>query len=525
MNTPQHIAAAFFLCGIGLLAQDAAQAADNDAGRNATLNIAYGNRPGTLDPYLTTNNATSDVDRNIFEELFVINDRFEPVPELVESYQISADRLVYTLNLRKNLIFQNGQPLTADDVVASMNRWLAVSTQGKANLPGARFDKLAPFTVTMTLKTPSLITLNILADVKNIAAIMPKSIIEQADRSQSPITELVGTGPYRLAEFKQGEFLHLTRFDGYQSRAEPSSGLSGKKNAYVKDIYFRYITDESTRLAGALTGEYDLVFNLPKDNIDQLKQAPGIHLYAPASGGSLITYLFNKQTGPFADVKLRQAFNLALDVNSVLTAGYSDPQFFSADSSLGFPQQADWYSDAGKPFYNRHKLDEARKLVQQSGYHGQEVVIIATKEYAELYNLAIVAQQVLKQIGVKSRLDVYDWPTVLQRRQDPKNFDLEALEFSMRQVLHQYPFLDSRAHFPGWSNSPEIDGVLDHIKQAPSLKAAKPLVDKLHVLTWQYLPVIVLGHTQPDIVAVKNDVQGYDDLIGPILWNVKVTGQ
>jgi peptide/nickel transport system substrate-binding protein len=73
-----------------------------------------------------------------------------------------------------------------------------------------------------------------------------------------------------------------------------------------------------------------------------------------------------------------------------------------------------------EPYWNQHKLDEARKLVQASGYKGEEVVIIATKEYAELYNLAIVAQQVLKQIGVKSRLDVYDWPTVLQRRQDRK---------------------------------------------------------------------------------------------------------
>jgi peptide/nickel transport system substrate-binding protein len=73
----------------------------------------------------------------------------------------------------------------------------------------------------------------------------------------------------------------------------------------------------------------------------------------------------------------------------------------------------DWYSDAGEALLESAQLDEARKLVQASGYKGEEVVIIATKEYAELYNLAIVAQQVLKQIGVKSRLDVYDWPTVL----------------------------------------------------------------------------------------------------------------
>ncbi|MCL2894578.1 ABC transporter substrate-binding protein [Brenneria tiliae] len=495
------------------------------ADRDATLNIAYGKRPGTLDPYLTTNSATTDVVRHIFEQLFTINDRFEPVPELVKSYTLSDDRKTYTFTLREGIHFHDGQPLTADDVVASMNRWLAVSTQGKANLPGAQFAKVDDGTVRLTVQTPSLITLNVLADLKNLASIMPKRLIEEANASKKPVSQLIGTGPYKLAEFKQGEYLHLTRYDGYVSRSEPANGLSGQKKADVKDIWFRYITDESTRLAGALTGEYDVIFDLPKDNIDALNNARDVRLYRPEAGGSLITYLFNKNRGPFADLKLRQAFNQALDVHQVLLAGYSDERFFREDSSLGFPEQVDWYSEAGKPYWNQHKLDEARRLVKESGYNGEEVVIIATKEYAELYNLAIVAQQVLKQIGVKSRLDVYDWATVLQRRQDPNNFDLCALEFSMRQVLHQYPFLDSRAKFPGLSNSPEIDATLDAIKQAPSLQEARPLVDKLHVETWSYLPVIVLGRTTPDAVAIKHNIHGYYDLIGPVLWNVGIAAR
>ena len=490
--------------------------------RNATLNIAYGNRPGTLDPYLTTNNATTDVVRHIFETLFTINEKYEPVPELVESYTLSDDRKTYTLTLREGIQFHDGQPLTADDVVASMNRWLAVSPQGKANLPGVQFSKIDNKTVTFTLPEPSLITLNILTDVKNIPAIMPKRLIDEANETKKPVSEFIGTGPYKLSEFKAGDYLHLTRNDHYVSRKEPASGLSGQKNANVKDIWFRYITDESTRLAGAMTGEYDLVFQLPKDNIDAIERSPDSALYQPENGGSLITYLFNKNQGPFADVKLRQAFNLALDVHEALLAGYSDPRFFKEDSSLGFPEQVDWYSEAGKPYWNQHKLDEARELVKASGYNGEEVVIIATKEYAGLYNLAIVAQQVLKQIGVKSRLDVYDWPTVLQRRQDPRNFDLCALEFTMRQVVHQYPFLDSRGKFPGLSHSKDIDNVLDEIKQASSLQESRPLVDKLNTLTWQYLPVIILGRTTPSPVAIKKSVRGYQDLSGPVLWNISV---
>lgn len=263
-----------------LLAAFVAQAADT-VNRDAALNIAYGKRPGTLDPYLTTNSATTDVVRNIFEQLFTVNGQFEPVPELVERYSLSDDRKSYTFVLRDGIRFHDGQPLGADDVVASMNRWLAVSTQGKANLPGAAFAKVDDRTVRLTLASSSLITLNVLADVKNLASIMPKRLIDEANESKKPVTQLIGSGPYKLAEYKQGAYLHLTRYDDYVSRAEPASGLSGQKKADVKDIYFRYITDESTRLAGALTEEYDIIFNLPKDSIPSFDESGEVKLHRP----------------------------------------------------------------------------------------------------------------------------------------------------------------------------------------------------------------------------------------------------
>ena len=107
--------------------------------------------------------------------------------------------------LRDGIHCHDGQLLTAGDVVSSMDRWRAVSTQGKANLPGVQFSKVDARTVSLTLPAPSLITLNVLADVKNIAAIMPKRIIDEANSSKKPVTELVGTGPYKLAEFKAGD--------------------------------------------------------------------------------------------------------------------------------------------------------------------------------------------------------------------------------------------------------------------------------------------------------------------------------
>nr|WP_265182148.1 ABC transporter substrate-binding protein [Geomicrobium sp. JCM 19055] len=98
-----------------------------------TINIAYGANPQTLDPHLTTNQATRDVSRQIYEQLLVLNEDYEVVPSLAEDYEVSDDGLTYTFQLREGVLFHNGEEMVASDVVASMQKWLDHSTQGQAN--------------------------------------------------------------------------------------------------------------------------------------------------------------------------------------------------------------------------------------------------------------------------------------------------------------------------------------------------------------------------------------------------------
>ncbi|MCS0542728.1 ABC transporter substrate-binding protein, partial [Aeromonas veronii] len=228
---------------------------------------------------------------------------------------------------------------------------------------------------------------------------------------------------------------------------------------------------------------------------------------------------FNKKSGPFSDLKLREAFNTALNAEEAMIAAYSDDRFFTLDSGLALPNQINWHSDAAKEKYNISDIEKAKKLVEESSYNGEEVVILATKDYTDQYNLAVVAQQVLESIGLKAKLDVYDWPTVQERRVDPNNFDMFAMTFAVRPTIHQNPFLDSKAEYPGWTNSGKIDQLLVDIKSASSFEDAKPLIDELQTEVWNYLPVSKVGNIQ-DLVAVSDDVKGYKNLIGPILWNV-----
>ncbi|MEK5057392.1 ABC transporter substrate-binding protein [Paenibacillus shunpengii] len=482
-----------------------------------TLDIAYPANPATLDPHLTTNQATRDVSRNIYEQLLTLNKNYEVVPQLAESYEISEDGKTYTFHLRQGVTFHNGKEMKAEDVVASMEKWLSTSTQGQANLQGAQFSEVDDYTVKLTLEKPSLVGSYILADTSPFPGIMPKEVIDTA--GPEGVKEFIGTGPYKLEEWNTDQYVHLNKFLDYAGEETESNGLSGKKNAYLDEIYFRYVTDESTRVAGIMTGEYDVAFGIPFDNADQIEGTDGVSNYF--SEGGIVTYVFNKKAGPFSDQKLRQAFNTALNYDEALTAAYSDSRFYELDSSLALTSQTDWYSDAGAEQYNVNDIEKAKQLVEESNYDGEEVVILTTRDYPEQYNLAVVAQEVLKSIGVNAKLDVYDWPTVQERRTDENNFDLFAVSFATRATIHQYPFLESSANYPGWTDSPEIDNLLGEIQAAASIEEAKPLVEQLNEKNWEYLPIIKLGNIQ-NLIAVRDNVKGFDDLVGPILWNVSL---
>lgn len=190
------------------------------------LKIALTAQPPTLDAHMTTATMTTDIGRNIFETLVTLNSNFQPVPMLAESIDKSEDGKTYTFHLRENVNFHNGKEMVAEDVVASMNRWLEKSPGGKL-MEGAVFEEESTYTVLLKLEDPIADVLDIMADRVQFPAIMPKEVIESA--AVEGVTEYIGTGPFKFEEWKQDQYIYLVRFDDYTSDSSPSDGFSGKK--------------------------------------------------------------------------------------------------------------------------------------------------------------------------------------------------------------------------------------------------------------------------------------------------------
>ncbi len=490
------------------------EGAGNDAN---TLDVAYMAQPATIDPHTSNTSATSDIARNIFEQLVAFDENYEVAPLLAESYEEADDGKSITFHLREGVTFHNGKEMTADDVVASMERWRGLSGKAIAFLSESEFVKEDDYTVVLKMDKPLTIAKYIIAMSTTFAGIMPEETVESADEATG-IKEFIGTGPFKFVDWKQDQHIKLEKYEDYQSPTGEASGLVGKRVALVDQLTFHFVQDSSTRTAGIQTGEYDVVMNIPPDNVEQLKGDPNLQLHIDPLG--YLTSIFNKKQGLFTDQKARQAVNLAVDKEEVMLSAYTSEEIFTLEHGLLSEDYVNWHNDAGIEEYNAYDPERAKQLLQEAGYNGEPIRIITTRDYEDYYNGGVVLQQKLEQIGANVELEVYDWPSLLEKRTDENAYDLYMMGFLHATDPTQIQYLDSRYDFPGWTDHAVFDELLDELVVAPTPEEAKEIFAKLQAENWAYLPAIKYGDYKR-AHATRQNVSNFQFFHGPVFWNVE----
>src|SRR5690625_3341461 len=273
------------------------------------LRVAINAQPTSLDPHVTTASMTSVIARNIYETLVSMNSDYEPVPMLAESIEQSDDLLTYTFKLREGIKFHNGDEMTSEDVVASMEHWLDSSAIAQNSLgDGAEFKADGDYVVTLELEEVSSGVLSTMATPKQLAAIYPKEVIDSIDESGN-ISEFIGTGPYKFEEWVQDQYIHFSRFEDYSSLDDPTDGMSGGKNPQINNLYFDIVTDTSTRQAGVTTDMYHIATDISPEHYEQSVEDDSLEVLLDSRGYIILN--LNKKEGPLTDVNLRKAIAMA----------------------------------------------------------------------------------------------------------------------------------------------------------------------------------------------------------------------
>ncbi|MCI3922979.1 ABC transporter substrate-binding protein [Paenibacillus sp. TRM 82003] len=479
------------------------------------VQIAMNAQPTTIDTHITTAWVTTHIARHIYEPLVAANENYEIVPMLAESYEVSDDSTEITFKLRQGVTFHNGKEMTSEDVVASMNRWKSSTTVGKATFGEAVFEAVDDYTVKINLGKPSGVAMQVMINTNQFAAIMPKEVVESA--GETGVTEYIGTGPYRFAEWKQDQYVLLEKYSEYQPVDLPSSGVSGAKAAHTEQLFFNFVTDASTRVAGLQSGQFDIALELPVDDKARLDGDPSIETVVSFSGYNPM--IMNNKTGFFSDVKARQAVAAALDMEEIMMAAYGSPDFYRVDHGIMMKEQSAWYSEAGKENYNQNNAEKAKQLLEEAGYNGEPVRLMVSRDYPDHYNSGVVVKSQLEEIGMNIQLDVYDWGTVLSKQPDDTAWDFFITTFGTKTDPSQILYLDSRNQWAGWTNNPKIDGWLDQIRTSTSMEESKKLFDQVQEEFWATVPVIKLGDKY-SLMATGSKVENFVYFEGPVFWNV-----
>lgn len=507
------------LCLLSVLLIGCSSESENQGSKKedpVILEVAFNAQPPSMDPLMTTAVVTRDITRHVYESLVGLNDNYEVEPMLAESYEVSEDGKTIVFKLRNNIKFHNGDDMTVEDVVASLERWQEKSALGRTYFSEAQIKGEGEDTVIIELEERLFTALHILAEPGTAAVITPKEVADSA--TEEGMEEFIGTGPFKFEEWKNDQYITLSKFDDYESLDENPSGLVGKKEAKVDEIKFHFVTDASTRVAGMRSGEYDIANAIPFDDAEQLEAEGDLKNSVDHNGFNAI--VFNKRKGFFQDEKARQAVNAFLDQEAILQAAFNSEDFYELEHGLMIKDQVEWYSDVAKDQYNQKDAEKAKQLLDEAGYGGEELTIVATRDYQDHYDAAVVVHSQLEELGLNVTLDLSDWATVLEKRENEDAYDIFITGFPTEPIPSNYVFLDSRSDWPGWADSPDLDRLLDSINGAGSQEEAKGYFEELQEEFYNYQPIIKFGN-KTTVTTTQSNIEGMQFLHGVIFWNVE----
>lgn len=490
---------------------------DSGSSSQEKLTVALAGSPSTLDPHRTSAFITQQVAWHFYEGLWTIDSEYKAQPMLAKSGELDPETNIFTINLRENVVFHDGSKLDSKDVVASLKRWRDAASYGGLFSEIVKEIKApSEFVVELKVTQPSPVIEQLLAFPNQQAAIMPSELIEQA--GDSGIEKPIGTGPYKFDERVLGQYTKLARFEDYVPREEAPDGLAGKREAKVETLEFRPMSEVSVRRDAVITGQVDVAQSLAPDMLAGLESA------ADAAPMLVKPYwwsmaVFDKTEAPFNDVKARRAFMSALDMKPIMQAAFGSEDFYRLQPGILQPEQKQWASDAGSDIYNQQDVDEARQLLEESGYDGEELTWVTTREYPYMYTNATVAQQQLEKVGFNIKLEVVDYATIVTRRSQPEQYAIFSGATTFTADPGIWPIWDET--WPGFWEDDQKDELVQSLNTAMDVEERQAVWDELQGYFYEQVPMVKFGDLF-DLSAKGTNVEGLEGSPFPAFWGVSV---
>jgi oligopeptide transport system substrate-binding protein len=398
----------------------------SSASKEQVLRLREGGEPETMDPAKSTGMPEANYLQAIFEGLTSLDAKGLPIPAAAEKWEVSPDGLKYTFHLRANAKWSNGDSVTAQDFEYSWKRLLSpqlaaeyaymlfpvkgaeVYNNGKGTVDQVGVKALDDKTLEVTLEKPTAYFLAVLSHPSTYP--INKKVIEAAgDKWAGEIGTLIGNGPFKVVEWVHGSKLTMVKNDQYWD----------KDKVKLSKLEWALLESNATGMSMFDNKQLDYMYDPPVTEADRLKQENKLQL-----GNYLGVYYYelNNKKAPFDNPKVRKAFALAIDRDSLVknvlkgihkpATGWISPGFTDPTTMKDFTE--------GSGGYIKTDVAEAKKLLADAGYPDGKGLPPITLLFNTNDNHKAIAEAVQemwkKNLGVEVELQNQEWKVFLQTR-------------------------------------------------------------------------------------------------------------
>ena len=465
-----------------------------EAKRGGTLVAALGTNVRNLNPAVQSGIVTGFPGTQLFAAPLRYDDDWTPQPYLAESWNISDDGLKVTLNLVKNAKFHDGQPITSEDVAFSVDVIKANHPFKAMFAPVESVDTPDAHTAVLNLSKPHPALM--LAMSSQLMAIIPKHVYgdgQDAKTHPRNTADVVGSGPFKLVEYKSGEHVIMERFDDYFIEGRP----------YLDKMVLKIIPDPAARTIAYENGEVHFgAFEVVPQNINRLKKASGITVTPKGYGaiGPIDWLAINTTKGPLKDKRVRQAVAHAIDKNFVHKAIMRGT---AANAATGIHPDSPFHN-SDVPQYDLD-LDKANALLDEAGFakdgDGNRFDLTIDFGWKDVKPQVEYVKAALKKVGINVTVRASaDFPT-WAKRMGTMDFDMSwdtVFNWGDPVIGVHRTYLTSNIAKGVWSNTQgysnaRVDELLEMAGQETDPAKRKALYAEFQQIVADELPIYFMN--------------------------------
>ncbi len=436
-----------------------------------------------------------------YDPLWYVTSGGETKPMIAESYELSEDGTTYTIHLRQNAYWHDGEQITADDFIYTLD-WFqdpdcgAVVTASRFKVDGefCGYEKVDDFTVKVTISRPS----NFFTEKIGSTVLLPEHVFKDVPAAEVLTTDKhVGNGAFVISEFVPGEKVVMKRNENY---------YRGK--ASIETLEVRFVTNTASQEVAFRNGELSIYHIINAETLATFENDENYNLYS-FSAGAINFLALNPNGGTLSDIKARQAVINALNLDEILQGAFGSEKLSHVANSV---------QCANGLFYNpstenyKQDVETAKQLVQETGLADKTIRIMFNSARANNESIAIMIESQLNAVGLKCEINSMEtsgYFTAYFRKSDAWDLALMSVD-SMGDPGNYAGMYNSTRSGANMAISEEVNELWTTLDKEIDPAKRQTLVDEINAKLkdcWTTVPVSDANY----VFAAQPNVRGFDE--------------